>query len=265
MDGGFRMHRSAVSGVETVEAATGRSFSRHTHEQFGIGLIHRGAQKSLSGRGMVEAEAGDVITVNPNEVHDGMPVGDARAWRILYFDPDMFLSLAAEAAEGSSMRFEIPHPVLRDGAIARRFQALFAAVTGKADAMRSEELLLGLTADILREGSEVEADQSLPSSVARARDLIDDDPSGDISLARMARESGLSRFQLVRAFSRATGLTPHAYLVQARVHLARRLIGGRMPLAEVAAASGFADQSHMTRAFTARYGLAPGVYARGRS
>ena len=81
----------------------------------------------------------------------------------------------------------------------------------------------------------------------------------------MARESGLSRFQLVRAFSRATGLTPHAYLVQARVHLARRLIGGKMPLAEVAAASGFADQSHMTRAFTARYGLAPGVYARGRS
>jgi len=259
---GFRMLRCEIEGVEAVEAETRHSFPRHMHEQFGIGVIHRGAQKSLSGRGMVEAEAGDVITVNPNEVHDGMPVGDARAWRILYFDPDMFLSLAAEAAKGSSMRFEIPHPVLRDGAIARRFQALFAAVTGEADAMRSEELLLGLTADILREGSGEEADQPLPSSVARARDLINDDPSGDISLARMARESGLSRFQLVRAFSRATGLTPHAYLVQARVHLARRLIGGKMPLAEVAAASGFADQSHMTRCFVRSLGLTPGALAR---
>jgi len=265
MDGGFRMHRSAVSGVEAVEAATRRSFSRHTHEQFGIGLIHRGAQTSLSGRGMVAAEAGDIITVNPNEVHDGMPLGEGRAWCILYFDPEIFLSLAAETAEASPMRFEIPHPVLRDGLIARRFEALYAAVTGLADKMRREELLLGLTADILRESGDAEADRPIPSSVARARDLIDEDPAGDISLARMARESGLSRFQLVRAFSKATGLTPHAYLVQARVHLARRLIGGRMPLAEVAAASGFADQSHMTRAFTARYGLAPGVYARGRS
>ncbi|MBW8791892.1 MAG: AraC family ligand binding domain-containing protein, partial [Rhizobium leguminosarum] len=64
----FRMLRSALSGIEAVEAETHHSFSRHTHEQFGIGLISAGAQSSLSGRGMVEAEAGDIITVNPNEV-----------------------------------------------------------------------------------------------------------------------------------------------------------------------------------------------------
>lgn len=265
MDAGFRMHRSAIPGIDAVEAATRQSFSRHTHEQFGIGLIHHGAQKSLSGRGMVEAEAGDIITVNPNEVHDGMPVGDARAWRILYFDPGMFLSLAAEAAEGSALRFEIPRPVVRDGGIARRFRALFEAVTGDAGRLRCDELLLALTADILTEGEGQAADAAMPETIRHARALIDDDPSAEISLAMLARESGLSRFQLVRAFGRATGLTPHAYLVQARVHLARRLIARRMPLAKVAAASGFADQSHMTRAFTARYGLSPGVYARGRS
>lgn len=49
------------------------------HDQFGIGLVERGAQKSLSGRGMVEAEAGHVITVNPGEVHDGIPLGEGGA------------------------------------------------------------------------------------------------------------------------------------------------------------------------------------------
>jgi hypothetical protein len=45
---------------------------------------------------VVDAEAGDVITVNPNGVHDGIPVGEARVWRMLYFDSETFLSLAAE-------------------------------------------------------------------------------------------------------------------------------------------------------------------------
>jgi len=265
MDGGFRMYRSAVSGIDAVEAVSRQSFARHTHEQFGIGLIHRGAQKSLSGRGMVEAEAGDIITVNPNEVHDGMPLGEGRAWRILYFDPGVFNDLATEAAENGSRRCEIPHPVLRDTRISQRFLALFSAVTGNAVQLRSDELLVTLTADILRERRQTVDIAPVPASVGRARSLIDDDPAAPVSLAELARESGLSRFQLVRAFSRATGLTPHAYLIQSRVHLARRLIGRKMPLAEVAAASGFADQSHMTRAFTARYGLTPGIYARGAS
>jgi AraC-like DNA-binding protein len=71
----------------------------------------------------------------------------------------------------------------------------------------------------------------------------------------------LSRFQVVRAFVKATGLTPHAYLIQCRIDLARRLIGGGTRLAEAALASGFADQSHMTRVFVRRYGISPRVYA----
>jgi AraC-like DNA-binding protein len=71
----------------------------------------------------------------------------------------------------------------------------------------------------------------------------------------------VSRFQLVRSFARNTGLTPHAYLVQRRVLLARRLIAGGTALADAAAASGFADQSHMTRVFVRKYGMAPGAFA----
>lgn len=73
----FRMRRCAIEGVEAVEADTAHSFGRHTHDQFGIGVITRGAQRSASGRGPVEAGPGDMITVNPGEVHDGHPIGDA--------------------------------------------------------------------------------------------------------------------------------------------------------------------------------------------
>lgn len=259
----FRMLRSALTGVEAVEAETHHSFIRHTHEHFGIGLIFAGAQSSLSGRGMVEAEAGDIITVNPNEVHDGTPIGEGRSWRILYFDPSIVTGLQREIGDGGAKRSEIPHPVIRNPAIAARFETLFRAMTAcrAADGLLREELLLQLVADVMRERGEAEARPAVPASIRAARDLIDDDPLAAISLADLSRESGLSRFQVLRGFAKATGLTPHAYLVQARIHMARRLIAGGTPLAEAAFASGFADQSHMTRVFVRKYGLSPRVYA----
>ncbi|TBY68926.1 AraC family transcriptional regulator [Rhizobium leguminosarum bv. viciae] len=259
----FRMMRSALAGIEAVEAKTHHSFARHTHEQFGIGLMSAGAQSSLSGRGMVEAEAGDIITVNPNEVHDGAPIGEGRSWRILYFDPAIVTGLSREISESGVGRSEIPHPVIRNAAIAARFETLFRAVTGgrAAEELLRDELLLQLVADVMRERSGTEERPLVPASIRAARDLIDDDPLAAVSLADLSRESGLSRFQVLRGFAKATGLTPHAYLVQARIHIARRLIAQGMPLAEAAFASGFADQSHMTRVFVRKYGLSPRLYA----
>ncbi|MDR9804900.1 AraC family transcriptional regulator [Rhizobium hidalgonense] len=259
----LRMLRSALTGVEAVEAETHHSFIRHTHEQFGIGLVSSGAQKSLSGRGMVEAEAGDIITVNPNEVHDGAPIGEGRSWRILYFDPEIVAGLSREIAEGGAGRQEIPYPVIRNTAIASRFATLFGAVTGggAANGLLCEQLLLQVVADVMRERGGSHERPPVPGSIRAARDLIDDDPLAAVSLADLARESGLSRFQVLRGFAKATGLTPHAYLVQARIHIARRLIAQGMPLAEAAFASGFADQSHMTRVFVRKYGLSPRLYA----
>lgn len=65
----FKLLGCRMCGVDAVLADTAQVFGRHTHDQFGVGLIDRGAQKSASGRGMVEAGAGDIITVNPGEVH----------------------------------------------------------------------------------------------------------------------------------------------------------------------------------------------------
>jgi AraC-like DNA-binding protein/quercetin dioxygenase-like cupin family protein len=257
----FRMLRSAVAGVEAVAAETSHSFARHTHEQFGIGLISSGAQKSLSGRGMVEAGAGDVITENPNEVHDGTPIGEGRSWRILYFDPGVIGDQVSDITEGEHTTAEIPHPVLRDRQIASQFEALFAAVTQpRADGMSGEERLLRLVAGVVSERPPV-GRSLVPGSIRIARDMIDDDPAAAVSLADLAKASSLSRFQVLRGFAKATGMTPHAYLVQRRIHLARRMIAHGLPLAEVAFASGFADQSHMTRVFIKKYGISPRAYA----
>jgi AraC-like DNA-binding protein len=268
------MLRCAIAGVDAVEAETRHTFPRHTHEQFGIGAIHRGAQKSLSGRGMVEAGPGDAITVNPGEVHDGVPIGDAgRSWRMLYFDPPLIADAARDISQGRTSTFEFSRPVIGDTRIAARFGALFSAVTagrkgdeeptpaGAQASVAREEMMLMMLAEVMRDGNGFAPDRSVPAPIFAARSLIDDDPAAAITLTDLARESGLSRFQVLRGFVRATGLTAHAYILQRRIAAARRLIGQGRPLAEAALESGFADQSHMTRLFVRTYGISPGAYA----
>lgn len=231
------------------------------HEQFGIGTINQGGQLSHSGRGQVEAGAGDVITVNPGEVHDGAPVGDVgRSWRILYFEPTIISQASVDLHEGGSEVAEIQHPVLRDRRAYDLARRLFVACTRPGPAMLQEEMLLATLAAIGAQRRQPKA--AMPSeAIARARELIDDDPAVAVTLGDLAEVSGLGRFQLLRGFARATGLTPHAYIIQRRIEAARRLIMTGTALADAAAASGFADQSHMTRAFTSRFGLTPKAYA----
>jgi AraC-like DNA-binding protein len=127
--------------------------------------------------------------------------------------------------------------------------------------MQCDQSLLHLLAAMRRGTRHPAPITSAPHAIALARSLIDDDPAASLTLDDLARASGLSRFQVLRGFVKATELTPHAYLVQRRIALARRLIGGGSTLADAAAASGFADQSHMTRIFVRKYGLSPGAYA----
>lgn len=256
------MIRSRIPGVEAVEAETSYTFSRHTHETFGIGAILRGAHRSASGRGLVEAGAGDAITVNPGEVHDGAPIGDGgRCWRIVYLAPAIVADAMRDMSEGKTGRYEFRSPVIGDRALSRSAAHLFSLATSADPDMRWEETLLTVLAAAIEAKRDIADPRSAPHAISRARVAIDDDPAAPITLSDLARESRLSRFQVLRGFVRATGLTPHAYIVQRRIDRARKLIAQGRSLATAALASGFADQSHMTRVFVRKYGVSPRAYA----
>lgn len=153
MPAAFTLLLGALKGVRAVVGDTARSFARHTHDEFGIGLIDRGAQRSASGRGPVEAWAGDVITVNPGEVHDGAALTPAgRRWRMLYLDVGVLRAWADDmGADGVRLAAEFTQPVLRDARLAAGFRQAFACVTGPtlpeqapAQAMAAHEALLSL-------------------------------------------------------------------------------------------------------------------------
>lgn len=253
----------SVAGIEAVIADSDFAFGRHTHNQFGIGFMDSGAQKSLSGRGNVESKAGDIITVNPGEVHDGSPLGGPRAWRMLYFDTELINRSVLEISEGKCPSREFTQPVLTDKRLAANFiQLFYSVVRGEGDVARlaADEAIMFILSTL----SQISVRQdNLPiKSIAFARERMDDDPAGTVSLAELAAGAGVSQFQFLRSFKRYSGMTPHAYLLQRRLFLVRKLISRGMSLSDTAATAGFADQSHMTRLFVRSYGYTPGLFAK---
>jgi AraC family transcriptional regulator len=77
------------------------------------------------------------------------------------------------------------------------------------------------------------------------------------NLAELAGACGVGVSRFARAFHHSTGLPPYGWLLQRRVERAKALLRASLPLAEIALACGFADQSHMTRTFKRATGMAP--------
>ena len=267
-------HRSALMltslpGVVVTTTESERCFPRHWHGTYGLGVVDFGAQRSLSGRGTVEAFAGQVITHNPCEVHDGHPIGGGRRWRMFHIEQTAMLRLlGTQTVAGREWAAPVfDHPAIR-AAVRRAFGALESAgfegdiIHGATQAYLEEALLIAvgrvfqpqtLTDSLSR------SEGRPPGALSRVMERLADQYASSPSLDELAALAGTSRYSLVRQFGRCYGLPPMAWLQQLRLERARAAIANGSPLAEVAMACGFSDQSHLTRLFTRQFGHTPGV------
>lgn len=170
--------------------------------------------------------------------------------------------VAREVGEEMAGPLEIVRPVVRDPLLVRHFARLFACLTTPyADRLDTEENLLRSLFYVLRQhGTARSSPGGASPCVTKAIRRLDCAPETPVTLAELAALSGVSRFQLLRGFTRELGITPHAYLVQRRVRLARQLLADGHTPVQAAVQAGFADQSHMTRAFVRQLGITPSRY-----
>ena len=88
---------------------------------------------------------------------------------------------------------------------------------------------------------------------------IDANLEGDLSLEVLAQLSGVVTHRFARSFKRKVGEPPHQYVVTRRVEAARNLLSStEESIAEIAFATGFSSQSHMTTTLKRELGVTPG-------
>ncbi|MBT2419563.1 AraC family transcriptional regulator [Streptomyces sp. ISL-22] len=257
-----------LPGVDLLRARYIRkTFVRHTHEHFVIAAIadgvevfhHRGADQY--------AGAGALALVNPDTSHTGR-AGVPEGWRYgaVYPSPEVVAGIAAEttAIRGTP---GFVSPVLDDPyAVGLVHQVLRAADEGNA--LAADTMLRVAVTRLLRLNGGALPQRHVRTAGARvavrARQVLEERMAEPPSLEKLASDLGTGPFALLRAFRDLYGMPPHAWLTDARVRRARRLLDEGVSQAEAAVVVGFTDQPHLHRHFTRIVGVPPGAYQRER-
>ncbi len=257
----------AFQGVSLFKAQFKHfSYSKHTHEEFAFGVIEYGVEKFYYQGGIHFAPPQAVLTVNPDEVHDGQAATERGfQYRMVYIYPEMIQELLKEFSGINPAFHYFPEPIIYDPDISRRLlYALKAFEQEDKMLLEAQACFAQVLADLFtrhaRPHQSSNQTKHNPAVIRRASEFIHAHIAENLSLEEIAQEVGVSRFHFLRLFKTTTGLAPHAYLLQRRVELAKALIEQGRPLVEASHDAGFADQSHMTRRFKAAYGITPGQY-----
>jgi AraC family transcriptional regulator len=129
----------------------------------------------------------------------------------------------------------------------------------------TDALLEHLAAHHLSAAAEARWGQIHASALKRLEEFIQSNLAEPLDLGSLAAVVGYSRFHFARAFQAVVGVSPHRYIIRRRLQRAHALLRiGEDSLAQIAAATGFTDQSHLSNWIKRVYGATPGRLAAGR-
>ncbi|MDQ0789594.1 AraC family transcriptional regulator [Streptomyces sp. B3I8] len=257
-----------LPGVDLLRARyVDKRFVRHTHEQFVIAAVVEGVEVFHHGGADQYVGPGSLALVNPDTPHTGR-AGVPEGWRYGAVYPSA--DLVAEIAGETTVLRGTPgfvRPVLDDPYAAGLVHQVLRAVD-EGNPLAADTLLRVVVTRLLRRNGGALPQRAVRTAgdrlAARARAVLEERLAEPPTLERLAAELGTGPFALLRAFRDAYGMPPHAWLTDARVRAARRLLDAGVAPAEAAVVVGFTDQPHLGRHFTRIVGVPPGAYRRER-
>jgi AraC-like DNA-binding protein len=263
-----RMWRPAAEERVLLMAGQTLGYAVEPRGEYVFGIVSGAPMRARRGRARHLVRPGELVAWDPSDRHSGSAVG-GRPWtsRLMVVEVADLRTLATDPETDPLADVAFPEPVIADPALATRFVRMHTAFESSATRLEREERLAEwLRAVIARTASGrprrpalgVRDDRALRAACA----YLAERPERNVGLDELAAAAGIGKFRLIRLFRERTGLPPHALQVAHRIRAARRLLEAGETPAQAAAATGFADQSHLHRHFRRSLGLTPGEYRR---
>ena len=261
----MRFSANSISRVDDPLSAP-----RALHEALEIKYFYEGTSTLLVGKKTVEVTAGDLVVINPYELHSTIRLGEERGqYHLLMIGLDFFL-------DGSTGGLDLRAMMIENGLTFRtliRNDVRIAAIMGRIAAVYAEQgaywqlsvrgALLELFALLLREYSQESAEEERGEfrtfeTVEPALRRIREGYAGHITLDELASLCNVSKCHFCRVFHRVTGKSAMSYLTEYRLRIADLMLSGSgESVGTVAEKCGFGDLTHFCRAYKAQYGASP--------
>ncbi len=254
-----------IEGVECFRTCKLRhQYSRHSHDAYAIGVIESGVGVNEYSNGTCYFPAGDIVVMNPDMAHTGSSLGGKPlSYRMFYIDCQTFEYILPD----QRVQPYFPDPSIHDNLWAGKLKYLHKLFEDRSTSLLEKqtkfvEILSSFAAKFSKPGVSHEIGKE-SRAVRIIKQLLEEHYQEDVSIDDLVAITGLNRHYLIRAFKKAVGIPPHAYLNQIRVRHSKELLRSGKPIADTAADLGFADQSHFTRHFKRITGVTPNKYLKG--
>jgi AraC-like DNA-binding protein len=236
--------------------------------EYVFGVVAGAPMQSARGRERRLVAPGTLVAWDPSHDHTGVAV-DGRPWqsRLIIVESADLAALAADGDSDPLTDVAFPEPVITDPDLVRGFLRMHRAFDTRATRLQRDVQVAEWLAELIERFAAARPVRPPLSprddrAFRVACDYLAEGVERNISLDELAAATAVGKFRLIRLFRERTGLPPHAVHLAHRVRHARRLIEAGRPLPAVAAATGFADQSHFHRHFRRGLGITPGEYRR---
>jgi len=210
---------------------------------------------------------GSLSAIHPGEMHTGRDIEDrqtAATFRMLYISPNTVKSVASEIADSETNSPFFPEPIILNADLAQHFLDFHRASQVTASRLEQDSLLLSLLEQLVVNHADTRFElRSIGrerEAIRRVREYLQEHYGEDITLNRLAQVAQLSPYYLSRVFHAQVGITLREYQLQVRIDRAKSLLTRGMTVRQVAAETGFVDQSHLTRYFKRLVQTTPGSY-----
>jgi AraC-like DNA-binding protein len=225
-DDGSRIEQAVWRGDASPALAA------HFHNEVQITVVLTGVRRFLTPVGPIAAHAGETLVIGPTVPHQALGLDTIGTVSL-----NLYLQLAADVLAAPGIHI-LPTPRwLEDG-----------------ESMDRDRLTDWVTDRVAPTFAMAWSSEGAALAAFAART--------DLKIGALATLAGMTREGFTRRFHRIVGMTPHAYRIGIRLNAARALLASDVSPAEAAADAGFADQSHLGRAFRLYFGTTPNAYRR---
>ena len=258
----FLKHQSLPFAECHHTVNSGRHYKPHMHKTYSVGAIDDGEVLYQVGKQTARLQPGSLALINPEILHSCNPCQSCeRSYYMLYLDVDWCLQVQQSLWQVQSFR-GVNQILLEDSSLYEQYiTTMKSLMDNGGELLKKEHMLVELNSSIFLRCCEPGAIINEPSSHVESLKLqLSRNLEKDLAMGELAAELQVNPYTLLRHFKTATGITPHAYRLNCRIELARKLLREGKDLAQIALECGFFDQSHFHRHFKAMTTVTPREY-----